>query len=206
LEPLPPALELDVDSLAEAARLRAFNDTIHYVLPKLLLVASALAEGSARVPGRSADPGAGGPNLPPGIAEGTAKVEMVAPEEAGERLGELFDSIKQRHGHPLVSSYFRGLGNWPDFLGAAWDRLSPYVGSADYEARKRALTDEATGYAHRWPTVSAQVSEADLEQIGAIVSAFRLKFIPEMLLDATLIKALVDGREQALSSRFSTLH
>jgi hypothetical protein len=29
LEPLPPALGLDVDALAEASRLRAFNDTIH---------------------------------------------------------------------------------------------------------------------------------------------------------------------------------
>lgn len=203
LQPSPPALTLDLGRLENLAQLRAFNDTIHYVLPKLLLVATALHEAS-----ESAETSAGtaeGARLPSGIAEGAAKVEMVAPDKASERVKRLFESIKQRHGHPLVSSYFRGLGNWPDFLDEAWQRIEPYVGSADYEARKRALIDEAAGYVRRWPPVAVDTPADQRQEIAAIVAAFRLKFIPEMLLDVALIKALLDGPEAARGSPFSVL-
>ena len=53
--------------------------------------------------------------IPLGAAEGAAKVQMVGPEKASGRVLDLFNSIIEKHGHPLVSS-FRGLANWPHFL------------------------------------------------------------------------------------------
>jgi hypothetical protein len=204
LESVPAALKLDVDALDNVERLRAFNDTIHYVLPKLLLVATALEKApvgdTAKTP---ASDSTGSRILTSEVAEGTTKVEMVAPDQAGERVKTLFESIRQRHGHSVVSSYFRGLGNWPNFLDAVWERIAPYVGSVDYEMRKRALIDDADVYVRRWPSISAEVPEAQRPEISAIISAFRLKFIPEMLLDVALVKTLLDGREAARASRFS---
>lgn len=40
-------------------------------------------------------------------------------------------------------------------------------------------------------------------EIRALLAAFRFKFIPEMLLDVALVKAILDGPEAARDSRFS---
>jgi hypothetical protein len=40
-------------------------------------------------------------------------------------------------------------------------------------------------------------------EIKVILLAFQHKFIPEMLLDVALIKAMLDGKEEASFSRFS---
>jgi hypothetical protein len=47
------------------------------------------------------------------------------------------------------------------------------------------------------------VTEAELADIRAILAVFRLRLIPDLLLDVTLVKALLDGGEAAQSSRFS---
>jgi hypothetical protein len=94
-------------------RIRAFKDTIHYVLPKLLLTVTLLHEmdfGPSRsgvVAGAPADDGS---TIPAGPAEGATKVEMVDPDTAEPRVRTLFQAVRERHGHPLVSSYYRGLG------------------------------------------------------------------------------------------------
>jgi hypothetical protein len=186
-------------------RLRTFNDTIHYVLPKLLLIATALAKTSS-------EPAGGKPastatlDLSPlstGIAEGTGKVEMIDPEKADVRMQRLFEKIKQRHGHPLVSSYYRGLANWPDMLESAWRNIASYVGSPEYEARKQSLISDAESQLRDWPPLSVTIDPAHSADIDAILFAFQRKFIPEMLLDVVLIKSTLDGRKAADISRFS---
>lgn len=189
-------------------RLRTFNDTIHYVLPKLLLVATALAKNAperrdakpASTAGMDLSP------LPSGITEGTGKVEMVSPEKANERMQRLFEEIKQRHGHPLVSSYFRGLANWPDTLESIWRTIEPYIGSDEYEARKQSLIGMAEQHLREWPPLLVKIDPAHAADIAAILSAFQRKFIPEMLLDAVLIKGAIDGIQGAGTSRFSAAH
>lgn len=211
LKPVPEASKEDWEELDDLDRLRAFNDTIHYVLPKLLIVTTAFevatlnsgAEGNSKSSEQT-----NSRTLPAGVAEGTAKVEMVDPDKASEQVQKLFESIKERHGHPLVSSYFRGLGNWPDFLEQAWSRLSPVVGSSAYEARKDKLIAQAEAIVQNMAVQEVQVKRLNEEQkseVRAILAAFRLKFIPEMLLDAAFIKAMLDGAEEASSSRFSAV-
>lgn len=140
-----------------------------------------------------------------GMAEGTAKVQMVDPEGASAQVRELFTSIKEKHGHPLVSSYYRGIANWPDFLEEAWSRIQPLVGSFAYEERKQELIEKALACIRNLPVTKTEKPEMGKEQgeeIKLILTAFQHKFIPEMLLDVALIKAMLDG-EEAASSRFS---
>jgi hypothetical protein len=47
------------------------------------------------------------------------------------------------------------------------------------------------------------VNDAQIDEIRAILAVFRLRLIPDLLLDVTLIKAALDGPEAAQSSRFS---
>lgn len=210
LESLPENYENDWAHIEKLDKLRAFNDTIFYVLPKLLLVATAFYETSfGNWPStgrrRATAPGATSP-LTAGIAEGTAKVSLLKPAEASEKVQQLFESIKKAHGHPLVSSYFRGLGNWPQFLEEVWQQLQPQVGSPAYEQLREYLVEQALNGLRSLPIDPFEkppLAAEQKEEIQALLAAFRFKFIPEMLLDATFIKALLDGPEEAFTSRFS---
>ncbi len=209
LEPVPASSGVNWENIGEMDRLRAFNDTIFYVLPKLLLVTTAFYETSFN--SRSAEEGKAAKEhdsseIPLGIAEGTGKVKMVDPEKASERVRDLFSSIKDTHGHPLVSSYYRGIANWPDFLEEAWSRIKPLVGSAAYEERKQELIEQALAGIKNLPVLEIEkpgVEPGQREEIKLILTAFQHKFIPEMLLDVALIKAMLDGVQAVGSSRFS---
>ena len=209
LEAVPDASAVNWESLPEIERLRAFNDTIFYVLPKLLLVTTSIYEvsfGSRREEETQPANELNSSEITLGVAEGTAKVQIVNPEKAAERVRELFSSIKEKHGHPLVSSYYRGLANWPDFLEEAWNRIKPLVGSSAYEERKQELIEQALAGTRNFKLLKVEKPAIDQEQskeIKQILTAFQHKFIPEMLLDVALIKAMLDGKEAAAASRFS---
>lgn len=121
LEPVPPGPSVSTEAANEMDRIRAFNDTIHYVLPKLLLIATALDGADFAVGERGETAADGAAQIPSGVAAATVKVQLVDPEQAGERVRQIFASVKERHGHSLVSSYYRGLANWPAFLDGAWE-------------------------------------------------------------------------------------
>jgi hypothetical protein len=84
VEPFPDAADVDWAALGDLDRIRGFTDTIHYVLPKLLLVASAFDEGL----GGESDAADGSPEvgIQPGVAEGTTSLQMVTTEETTGRL------------------------------------------------------------------------------------------------------------------------
>lgn len=200
LEDMPGKADFSAEVDSE---LRALNDTIHYVLPKLLVVATLLGEGDAL---SNASHRAGSAEIPRGVANGAAKVGMLDPEQAPESVARLFDRIKEAHGHPLVSSYFRALGQWPEVLEALWSELEPIVGSETYERRKNDLIAVAAAEAEALaglgsPRALPEGSEGD--QIRSLISAFRRKFIPEMLIDAMVIKSVLDGPDAATASALS---
>lgn len=198
-----------------------FTETLHYALPKLLLVASALHEGVQRqgspvneCPDNDNRPTGAHEDgriveIPPGIAAGTLDLPMVAPGEATDELEELFTAIARRHGHPLVTTEYRALGHWPAFLRAAWLRTAPRVGSVAYEGRKRQLVVHALDAVHGLPLAGlreAAVRGLTTEQraeVRGILAAFRFEPVPALLLDVSLIRALLSGPDAARSSRFS---
>lgn len=197
LEPVPDSSGVNWEDTGPMEKIRAFNDTIHYVLPKLLLVATAWDEGEFG--GGRGDQS----ETPPGIAEGTDKAPMVGAEDAPDRVRRLLDREKRAHGHPLVSSYYRILGNWPDFLEAAWSRLEPLVGSDGYRERKDALV-HITAEVLRSLPVAGEIQDVErTPEISDLLHAFRREFIPSMMIDVALIKAMLDGQAAARQSRFS---
>ncbi|WP_148862169.1 halocarboxylic acid dehydrogenase DehI family protein [Marinobacter fonticola] len=204
LKGAPVSAVMDLTGLDNPDKLQAFNDTIHYVLPKLLLIVTFFHK--AAFEDQIADVATSPEllqSLPSGIAQGAAKVQMVDPEKADVQVRQLFEDIKSCHGHSLVSSYYRGLGQWPDFLQHAWEQIRPYVGSEEYIASRLKLIGKAHTVVDSWPTASVKLSPIHQEEIRAILTAFQLKFIPDMLLDAALIQALLGGREAALMSPLS---
>lgn len=208
LEPVPDVAGVDWASLGDLGRIRGFTDTIHYVLPKLLLVVSALDEGLAGEQG-TADGLPPETAVRPGVAEGTTVVPMVATGEVGGKLREVLEEIKGRHGHPDVASYYRGIANWPPFLEAAWERVGPLVGAPSYARRKRELLAAARDAALGLPLPTAEearrrgVNEQRAGEIRAILALFRFRIIPDTFLEVPLVKAFVDGPAAARSSRFS---
>ena len=197
----------DWSSLGDPSQIRAFTDTIHYVLPKLLLVSSAFDEGLGGETGAADGPEEAG--VRPGVAEGTTSVAPVGPDEADEETEEVFEEIRGRHGHPDVASYYRGIARWPEFLKSAWERVSPLIGTPAYEERKRDLLEAARVSALELPlpgrgeVIEKGLGEEQVEEIRAILAVFRFRLNPDTLLDASLVKALLDGPEAARSSRFS---
>ncbi len=204
-----PILEpTDWTSLSELSQIRTFTDTIHYVLPKLLLVSSAFDEGLGGETG-AADGSQEEAVIQPGVAEGTTSVPLVGSDEASEETEEVFEEIRERHGHPDVASYYRGIARWPEFLKAAWERVSPLVNTTPYEERKHELLEAARSSILELPLPSRSevlergIGEEQIEELRAILSVFRFRLNSDMLVDVSLIKALLDGPEAARSSRFS---
>lgn len=112
LEPLPDVRAEHLVRLDDLRRIRKFTDTIHYVLPKLLLVATAFdeaLEGDAlteRAGSGSADESSA--EIPLGAAKGTSVVPMVASDQATDEIRAIFEDIKQRHEHPGVAAITGG--------------------------------------------------------------------------------------------------
>jgi hypothetical protein len=204
---------IDRNSELRLDKIRSFTDSIHYVLPKLLLIATALDEELVgNTPGKASVQVKSGSvleEIPLGAAEGTIKVQMVDPEQAEGRVKELFKAIKQRHDHPGVASYYRALGNWPDFLEAAWKHIEPHVDSGAYQEHKQVLIKQAKiaieGLTPMEATTATRQSafEESRDDIQSVLAVFRYRLIPDLLLDVTLIKAMLNGRDAARSSRFS---
>lgn len=207
LEHVPDASGVDWESLGDLGQIRGFTDTIHYALPKLLLVVSALDEGLGGEPGTADGPLEAA--VRPGVAEGTMMLPMVTTGEASGRLREILEEIKVRHGHPDVASYYRGIANWPPFLEAAWERVGPLVGAPAYAERKRELLEAARDAALGLPLPTAAeafgdgVSEERVGEIRAILALFRFRIISDTFLEVPLIKAFLDGPAGARASRFS---
>lgn len=208
---LPEAIsersEVEWEKLGDLERIRTFTDTIHYALPKLLLVTTALDEGLGGKSGFSVE--ADGDHVEAGVAEGTGVVPMVSPEEADTRLLAIFKEIKDRHGHPDVASYYRGLANWPDFLGAAWEELDPVVDSGPVGERKLDLLRHAEGVVGLMPLPDREgvagigLGTEDIEILRSVLSVFRFRVIPDTFVEVALIKAFLDGPDAALESSFS---
>ena len=207
VKPIPDAAGVDWAALGDLSQIRGFTDTIHYVLPKLLLVASALDEGLGGETGTiDRAPEA---YVQPGVAEGTMSLPMVTTDEATEEVKEIFEEIRERHGHPDVASYYRAIAQWPGFLEAVWDRISPLVGTPPYEERKRDLLEAARGSVLELPLPSSSealergVTEEQIEELRAILAVFRFRVICDTFPEVSLIKALLDSPEATRSSRFS---
>jgi hypothetical protein len=210
LEDLPEMPENRWQAVDHIEQLRAFNDTIFYVLPKLHLTATIFYEATFNtIPvyrTRRGDTPVSNFAIQKGVAAGTTTVALIKPDEADPMVKSLFSDIKQHHDHSIVASYYRGIANWPDFLQQSWHEIKPLISSAAYENLKGFIIDQSSLSMRRIPLqqpAAIPLDEKQLEEVRALLVFFRYKFIPEILLDVALIKALLDGPAEAYTSRFS---
>jgi len=214
LTPVPDGGELVAAAGDALEQVRSFTETYHYVLPKLLMIASAIQAclprrdaGESPPPMEGLHDGSG--LLPLGVARGTVAVPLVHSAEVAEPVRNVFEEIKRRHHHPAVASYYRALGNWPRVLEVAWQKLKPQVDSVAFAAQRERLivrAERVSGWVEPFePEVLAEyeVSPAQEEELRALLLVFRLRTIPDLLLDVSLIAAMLEGPDEARRSRFS---
>ncbi|MBW3545266.1 MAG: halocarboxylic acid dehydrogenase DehI family protein [Bacteroidetes bacterium] len=210
LETVPEIPEVSWDVATEKDRLRAFIDTHFYTLPKLLLIATLFHEATFRgLPdrsGRRQSDETADPTLPKGLASGTIRLAPLDVQKVPDQVQELFASIMKLHQMPLVSFLYDGLAHWPNFLKEAWQQMMQLVGSSDYESLKDFLIYQAQMSLRRLslpPLAISTLSTAQKEEIEALLTAFRYKILPELLIDTAMIKAMLDGTAEAYTSPFS---
>lgn len=203
VQPLPK----DLLSGDDRGAVVAFTDAIHYVLPKLLLTVTAFDLQASGGFSFNPDSTAGDAALIPyGIAPGTGTLPLLNPADADTRLRSLFEDIRKLHGHPGVASYYRGLGQYPEFLDHAWQAVRRQIETDHYRQRKQALLSLAETVACRELVrrAPAPVTAAP-DAVRNILAIFRYRLIPDLLLDVTLVKAMLDGPQTAAHSRFSVV-
>ncbi|WP_299819047.1 alpha/beta fold hydrolase [uncultured Jannaschia sp.] len=186
----------DWASLGDLGPARDFTESIDYVLPKLLLVASILSET------RQADglDIAVEPTIPLGIADGTRKIPMVDPGTAGDELRVLFDDIRDHHGHPKVATYFRSLGQEPELLKALWGKLRPRVDDADYAATRTDLVNASEMLALNLPALDFTAPES----LKPALAFFRRKLIPDLMLDVHMARSILSDGAAERRNRFES--
>ena len=167
-------------------RFARFTQSIHYVLPKLLLIATAWRSGrTAPSQGVSST---GAPRPP----EAQVRIELVNPEEAQGEVAELFRRIQSRHGHPAVASWYRALAQQPALLEAAWTRVEPHVGSGAWNATHEALLERARQHVERLFEPSEPRPDGE---VRSVLEVFQTKLIPDLCLDVALVRAWLDPSE-----------
>jgi hypothetical protein len=196
------------------SQVRDFTATIHYVLPKLLLISTILEQALTRPDEAelTGSPSKAEDELSYGVAEGTLRLGMTDTKQISPRLQDIFGRIRRAHGHPEVASYFRVLANWSDFLEAAWDMIEPLIGSDSFERCKEAILRASwnlaidlrgrSGNAELRQHVRRAASEKE-DDIISILKGFRSGLDPDLLIDVTLIRAGLLGRDEAALSSFS---
>lgn len=188
-------------------RIRAYSRTIHYVVPKLLLCATAFDLDAAGEEATDAATGSGTDfadldALPPGMVEGATAIPMVDPAAAEGRLAALFQDIQATHGHPGVATYYRALAQWPELLDGLWQAVRPVVGSPAFEAGRRIVLDvaaeemralRAAARAGGLLDANPPLLPADQKaEIRAILAVFRFRIIPDLLLVVPLMGRLLE--------------
>lgn len=216
LEPQEHSEAPDLGDVDELDRIRAYTASIHYVLPKLLLVAIMLdrriGNAGASDGGETTNRWYGvGPaeSLPSGIARGTAKIPLLDPEQAEGRVGELFREIAERHAHPGVASFYRALGHWPEVLDSLWSSVRRDLGSRQRSERKTLVVRRAAALEEGLRDVvepepaMPELDTAEAEEMSAILSVFRFRLVPDLLLDVCRIRGALEGPGAPYRSPFS---
>lgn len=181
--------------------------TIHHVVPKLLLAATAfdLDAAGEEAPDAATGSDADLPDLgakAPDMVEGAISIPMVDPSGAEGRLRELFDDIRRTHGHPGVATYYRALAQWPDLLDQLWQAVRPVIGSEGFVARRQGLIDAAAEeirVLRSAARASGLVTDdppplraEERDELRAILAVFRCRIIPDLNLVVPLTLRMLE--------------
>jgi hypothetical protein len=108
-------------------------------------------------------------------------ITEVSEDVADPQVAEIFDDILITLGVTVVSSDFRVLAKWPDYLAWAWQSLKPVMASSEYRALKtelRRMAEETLAALPFGMVLSphtlrlAGLSESDIDSVWSMLDRF----------------------------------
>jgi len=180
-------------------------DLFHYTDPKVLLcvtVLQRLAEG----------PVGGRHKLRPSLLESIPTDPapdvpqlLLAPEEPGGVVGEVFHEIMHAIGLPAATTDLQALGHWPEFLEPSWEALNPMFQHKAYARASAALHDQASRLVDLLPhKIDPSVFAANpqvMADMARIVGTLHEPWLRLSLFVAAL-KVSLDGPQEGLDSPY----
>jgi hypothetical protein len=200
-------------SQAEIARLKATLDSLNYGNPKYLILITAWNEAwhERDAGGRSGKllHGKAAEILPYGLPAGVAKLHLIDPDGASERVQLLLREIRDASLHHGPASDYRVLAAWPDYLEIALESLKPVALTAEYEETTRRIRKIAREHIRGFDKLGG-VSWRDLtdklspEQIAGLTGLLFLynRFIADITVAVIRLKQGFDGAADATQNKF----
>ncbi len=213
--PNPPDLQPRMRELgwndARIDEVRRALDALNYGNPKYLLLITAWAEAFQDRPSGGADlsPEDAAP-IPRGLPEGITSLHLVDPDTASPEVQTLFKRVKDLHLYHGVSSDYRILANWPDFLRLALEHtLGPVVQTEEYDLACRALLIQARELVRGFPSpagiapsaIADSCSPLELAALTGLLTMYQ-QFVITVTVDMIRLKQALDGPEAAAASPF----
>ena len=172
-----PVSEPEIGSVLEA---------FHYVNPKLLLAVSALRSSLlGQVPRVTIVAPSEKRQLVPGSPSAMPALEVVSPNAQDPRVRRLFDEIRSVTPGGVLTTDYRALARWPDYLEGAWSALQTRTSSKEYTRAIRGL---------RW-----------LADEAVLGFPFRMDVTPHSLRHAGLSDAQIDSVRELLDHHYGAL-
>lgn len=182
-------------------KIGSFNAAVQYALAKHLLAATWLG---LWLDGKHSPLSGSSDRIEVGLAPGAVPVPPVTANETSPTLAALLESIRDGHRHPFADDYFRSLGRLPEYLNAAWNFMRPIVRDDPYEERAELLRAAAYRRAHALPAQTPpQFLDDTRDRLRIIARYYAHHYLPDLLMDASMVKAITDGPERARHNPFA---
>jgi len=189
-----------VVSLTDATRaeIRAVLETFFYVIPKALVMITALREAWEGRPLTGHARAGQGRTVPRGAPASMPAIPLLPPEPDDPRVRRIFEAALRMLGGAAVPSLYRTLGRWPDYLEAVWESVIDERVLAAYRAAAPRLVDDVARGGHALPfafaldraTGARILDAAGVAAIDTILAAYP-RAMPETLLQvARLLRDL----------------
>jgi hypothetical protein len=196
---------------ASDASVEGVLNVFHYVGAKLLLAIAALRSSMlGQLPRAAILPAAEKRQVLPGIASDMPTIEMVHTDTRDERLQRIFGDIKSTSPAGVVSSEYRAMAKWPDYLEGAWSAVKPRMSTVGYLRATRQLrwmADEAVlGLPFRVETTPhtlrhAGLSEKQIDHVRTMLDQF-YRDISHSVANVAVFTTGIEGRSRALENRY----
>jgi hypothetical protein len=189
--------EIDSDMRSKIER---FNESSQVGISRLLAIAQALAEPSARAMEQSNEVAASRAGR---LLEGATYVAPLRRNQITGKAKEVLARVERAHSLPFLDDYYYSIARVPEFLSAAWNAISPVVGDPLYLDRATELVRVADETGTDLPLGEAFVNaierlpSKEADSLRVRLSQFAGQVLPQTLIDVTLIRALTSGPEHA---------
>ncbi len=183
---------------ADLQRMRTIADLFHVVNPKLLIIAHAIgiALGGRTIAGTGA-----GPSHVHHYASEVKEFRAVAltlseERDAPPRVRAILDEVKAALGSGVVSSEYRALASYPDWLEVWWKDCKALLREADYQAARRGIGDAGERAAEELPhqfALGADLLERnDIDESGRAQlrerNAVFIELLPALILNMEIAR------------------